>query len=1402
MSDTAPPRRHRLRRILLWVAGVVLLTPVVLVLAVLVLANTGFGRSLIEREAASLTSGQVVLRGLAGRFPDALRLAHLEVHDAQGTWLTLDRVALDWSPLALIGKVARIDSLAAAEIHVLRLPVATAAKKPAPASQGGSGLPVQVDLRALHVGRLQLDAPVAGAAATLRVDGHAHLASLSDATLTAAIDRLDGQGTYRLDGHLDDAAIRAVLDAHEPAGGLVSGLAKLPALGALALHATVDGLRAAERVDVGLAAGSLRADAHGMVDLVGHSAALDVTANAPAMAPRPDVSWDSVTLQAHVHGPFAKPDVAAHAMLAGVHGGGATIASLTVDAGGNSGAVDLHAVLAGLVLPPPQPNLFAAAPLDLTVHAQLDQPSLPVRFALKHPLLSADGEAQARGDISARVHTVIPDLAPFAAIGHVNIEGSTDAVATLARHGEASDVTVDGSARFTGGQAPLPTALGTTRFGATARLDGQDLTISRATVDGRTAHASVTGTDLGGKLALAWHVVLDDLAALTPAVSGHLDAAGRVDGSPDVASGGTPATVSGGTLGAIPSGTAGRTLAGPPDGKPGGASGEAPAGFALQADIKGEVGAKSVPRGPITAQIRAQGLPSNPSGTVQAQGRFDNAPLALQAELARQPDGGFHVVLRRADWRSLAASADLMLARGAKLPVGTVSARMTRLADLAPLVHQPLAGSLSAKVDLPAGGARPDARVDVQAAGLSVGKNALGRLSLTGQVHDPANDPDLALSLVAEGIDASGVTGQAHATATGKQAALLLRTDAALSVQNAPATFAATAKLDVPAQQVLLSALSADYHGEALRLTAPAKVSFGASTGVDSLRLSAGVPGATQASISVAGRIAPTLALTAAMRNVTPDLARPFAPTLQAAGLLTADAHLSGTTAAPQGTLRLQATGVRLRSGPAASLKPAALLATVALDGRTAQVNAHLSAGPKLSFAANGSAPLQPGGALSLHATGAADLTLLDPILGATGQRAAGNLALDATVSGTTAAPRISGGVTLARGEVQDFVQGLRVTDITANLVAAGDTVRIATFTAKAGTGTLAASGSVGVLAPGLPVDVHFTADHARPLASDLLTATLDADIRVHGQAATALDAGGRIFIRQAEINIPNSLPPSVATLNVRRPGDHPPPAHTAPAAIIRLALEVDAPSGIFVRGHGLDSELGGKLQVAGTTAAPQISGAFDLRRGDISVAGTTLTFSKGEVGFDGTSVTNKIDPTLNFVADSTSGGVTATLTVGGYADKPTIKLSSVPDLPQDEVLAHLLFGTSVKNLSAVQIAEIASALAELSGVTGGGGDPLGAVRKGLGLDRLSVGGGSGASSGATIEAGRYVARGVFIGAKQATSGGGTAAEVQIDITKRLKAKAQLATGGGTVQGATPDNDPGSTIGLSYQFDY
>src|SRR4030095_1392430 len=143
------------------------------------------------------------------------------------------------------------------------------------------------------------------------------------------------------------------------------------------------------------------------------------------------------------------------------------------------------------------------------------------------------------------------------------------------------------------------------------------------------------------------------------------------------------------------------------------------------------------------------------------------------------------------------------------------------------------------------------------------------------------------------------------------------------------------------------------------------------------------------------------------------------------------------------------------------------------------------------------------------------------------------------------------------------------------------------------------------------------------------------------------------------------------------------------------------------------------------------------------------------------------------------------------------ITLTSTPELPQDEVLARLLFGVSVKQLTALQIAQIGAALATLTGV-GGGVNPLMAVQKSLGLDRLSVGGTS--TGGASVEAGRYVAERVYVGAKQTTTGA-TQAQVQVDLTKHLKLQATLGTGG-TAQGTTPENDPGSSVGLSYQLDY
>ena len=245
------------------------------------------------------------------------------------------------------------------------------------------------------------------------------------------------------------------------------------------------------------------------------------------------------------------------------------------------------------------------------------------------------------------------------------------------------------------------------------------------------------------------------------------------------------------------------------------------------------------------------------------------------------------------------------------------------------------------------------------------------------------------------------------------------------------------------------------------------------------------------------------------------------------------------------------------------------------------------------------------------------------------------------------------------------------------------------------------------------------------------------------------------------------------------------------------------------MQGRGLDAEMGGDLQIGGTADTPAVSGNFDLQRGSFSLSGNKLNFTAGQVSFNGAGLKNKIDPTLDFTASSTlSDGTVATIHITGYADAPQFEFTSSPSYPQDEIMARLLFGQNVSQLSALQAAQIGAALASLSGVGGDSGlNPLVKLQKSLGLDRLNVGAATGttptggASTGASIEAGRYISRRVYIEARQNTTGG-TQLETDVDLTKHLKLQTRLGNGTPSAQGTTPENDPGSSVGLLYQFEY
>jgi translocation and assembly module TamB len=1324
-----------MRRVAKWlgvILGFVVLIPVVLVALVLVIGNTAPGRHLIERLAPKVTGGEVKIAGLEGRVPDALRIGRVELDDKAGSYFVAENVVLDWSPLRLLHGVLAIDRLNAAHADLQRLPL--------PSGSSSSSSTPPITLAELNVARLEMAPPVAGTAMALSLQGSASLASTEQGAAHLLVQRLDEGGRYRVDGSVDASAVHATIVANEPPHGLIGGLANLPGLGALTLRVTAEGPRDAVATQVSVRADVLDASADGRIDLTHRAADLTLDATAASMSPRPDVSWQSVVLHAAIHGPFLRPEVTGRLRIDRLAAAEAGIDALTANISGDAGQVRLHAELDGVRLSATNPDLLAAAPLMIDATARLDAPDRPVSVEVRHPLFSADITARTAGTLGGQVALTVPSLAPFAAAAGTNLDGRF--ITTIRAHEQSGQTTFDADGTFgiSGGPGPSSALIGdSARFTLAGDLRGNALTLSSLRVTGQSADFSLAGSLALPSIGFDWSLDLTDLAAVRPDLAGRLHAQGHVGGVQN--------------------------------------------NLAATADVSGEVAAQGSASAPLSAHLEASGLPTAPNATLTVQGALLDSPIDVALAGSRAADGAMSLAIQRANWKSLNAGGNLSLAPGSDVPTGQIELRIGRLEDFAPLVGQSVAGSAVAQVNADADTVHITA--DTNSVAMSGGSVARARLA--ADIASPCDHPVIDGSLTLDGLSAQSVSGSAHLTAKGPIEAVALGADATLpDLHGAAGRLAAKATLDAAARRLNLASLQAAWHGQTLALLAPAQVSFASGIAIDRLRLRL-----DQATIEVAGRVGSALDLTASLRNLPAGIAAIASPSLAMDGTISADAHITGSAARPLGTVHVTASGLRERS-LAGGMPPASLNVTANLQGATARIDASVASGSS-HLTLSGTAPVAGKGPLDLHAGGTLDLAMVDPWLAASGRRVKGLVSLDASIGGEVAAPRITGSARLADGSVQDYTVGAHITDITGRLEANGDTIRLVQLTGRAGPGTLGIDGTIGLAQQ--TVDLRMTAHNAQPLASNLITARIDADLSLRGALAGPLDAGGTLRILRADIELPESMPQSVATIPVLVAGQKPPPPPKPPLEV-RLNLTLAAPAQIFVRGRGMNVELGGTVHVHGTLAQPQPDGGFKLIRGSLSVAGQTLDFTEGDISFNGAGLA---DPSLHLVATTGNANLTATLTVGGTASKPKITLTSTPDMPQDEILSQLLFKQSVGKLGPFQAAEIASAAASLAGAPSSVSNPLGDVRKGLGLDVLSLG--TSRSGSPTLDAGRYVAPRVYVGARQSTAGSGSQAVVQIDIAKGLKLETTVGSGNSNAIGAAGQSG-GTGVDLTYEFQY
>jgi translocation and assembly module TamB len=778
-------------------------------------------------------------------------------------------------------------------------------------------------------------------------------------------------------------------------------------------------------------------------------------------------------------------------------------------------------------------------------------------------------------------------------------------------------------------------------------------------------------------------------------------------------------------------------------------------------------------------ELSASGLAdlANPAASVSIKGNVAGQPLAGQAVLKTENGE------RRIDGLTLTLGAntlkgDLTL-NEAMVPEGALAFTLPDIGPLAALAFEKASGAVSGSVRFSRAGGAPQVAVDARAASIVRGDLSVGNAEVS--------------ALVADYLAAPVVSGKAKAATVKSGGTAISNVDLTLTRDGSWTGFSGSATvngIDVQAagraaiaagtSTVELASASARMKGLVATLARPTTVSVkDAIVTLDRLALSVG--GGT---VQVNGTAGEQLNLDVQLSAVPASIADAFAPGLQPSGSIGGSVRVSGAAANPNIGYQLEVRDAGIAQTREAGFGAMAISSTGTFSQRVLKFTANIGDASGLSLKGGGSVDTA-GNVLSVDVAGQVPFGFLARRLAEQGLALSGSANVSLNVRGSLSSPAVSGSITASGARLVDARSGLAVEGIEADIVLASGTATLRRLTGRlSGGGSLSGSGTVGIdAAQGFPANLAVKISDARYTDGRIVTANLSGDIALKGPLMTKPLLSGTINLAKTVITVPDRLPGSAAALNVKHKNAS--AAVRRQSAAIRQAsatgsgntgsgltldLTLNAPEEIFVRGRGLDAELGGSVHLTGPLSSPGAVGEFTLKRGRLTVLARRLDFTRGTVGFSGSLI-----PTLDFAAESVTGDATVTVGVTGVATDPKFTFTSVPPLPQDEVLARLIFGRSLSNLSPIQIAQLADAAAQLAG--GGGSSSLfERVRRNLGVDNLDVR--TDSRGGTSIAAGKYLNDRTYLSVQQGDRAGSTKATIDLNVGRGVKLRGEAGADG------------------------
>lgn len=1387
---------------------------------------------MLERFIEDNLSGadrQVSITGFSGALSGKATLDNLTISDVEGPWLTLTDVTLDWNRAAIFRGRLDVTELSAAEILLPRLPLpSAAADAPTPEASGFSlpELPVSVAIDKISAQRVAIGQPVFGVETEVSVNGTLNLEG-GEGAADLSLLKLDGTGSIALAASYANQSrnLDLNLTVSEAQNGIVAGLLDLP--GRPSVDFSIVG-----SAPISDFAADIRLATNGTERLAGQ-----ITTAAPpdslpgTLRTNLSLSGDIAPIFSDDYQPFFGPNVRLAAAITSFPDGRLSIESLDLTAASLSlkGAFDLGAdglpktlELAGQIASTDGPVLlplsgaetrvgnvdldiqfdadisdrwtgrfliedlerpgFSAEQLDLTGNGQITSAPVPsvsidlTYAATQLDFSSAQAEAALGETVSGQSRIDWTEGVPIE-LSELTIAGETygfDGAANVS-FGEngpsidgAADVSADSLSAFSGlagrnlsgriavgsefsvqplagtfnikangtgndlkvDQPELDGILaGTTTLDVSASRSAQGISIDLETLESPVANITARADIKSGGSTFALMAELTDAALILPSVSGPiaLDASGTEDND--------------------------RVWA-----------------WRVDASMQGTQ---------LAAEGTALNIYRNP--VVTGSGKFTATDLSDYSDLANRP---------------LAGAIDTSFAGELVADLSRISGSLTGTATNLRVDQNQADALLAGKVDFNIQASRAGQVLSVRNSTikgpmLSLTTEAIlvpeaGQFRFDGQITDASKllpgAPAEPLGLTAEGQQ-DGRDWNVQADAAG--AGLTLSADVtALDLLGADpeidgritASASDLAPLSTLANRQLKGALTLQAQGSARVDLSRFDVALSANGQNVGL-------GQAQLDQLIAGRSELALDINRSDNSLT---VRTFDLTTN-----TLTASATGDQTGADRTIQFNARLADAAPYAPGFSGPATANGTITQSG-TGPYDLDIAIQGPGGANASVTGDLAPSfDSASLNANGRLPLGVVNTFIAP--RAVSGDAGFRLTLNGPLSLASVSGQLTTSGARFIAPALNIAVNGISATADLSGGQAQLAL------TGNVENGGQLGLRGP-VALTAPYSADLSTTLSGVVLRdprlfeTTVNGALAISGPLTGGASISGRLTLPETNIRIPSSGlggaggVPEITHLNEtppirgtrQRAGllDSPDTASSnAPA--FPLDIQVDAPARVFVRGRGLDSEFGGALRITGNTRNVIPLGGFSLIRGRLDILGQRLTLEEANATIQGA-----FEPFLRIRATTQADEYLIVVTIEGPASDPTITFTSEPELPQEEVLARLIFGRGLETLSPLQAARLALAVRTLAGR--GGEGVVGNIRNRVGLADLDVA--SDEQGNTTVKAGAYLSENVYSDVTVGATGD-TEINLNLDVTPSITLKGSVTDSGDTSFGIFFERD-------------